>query len=200
MSMLRNSSVRGRLREQDEGITLIELVVASALSLTVLCIVAGMFLSTSEAEAQVRGLTRATTSSQLAWNTIDRSVRNSSGLAVTSVSDDMVVNAETVGSAATAVWGCTAFYYSATDNTIRYRTSASAIPVPASTAAQRSWTLLADNVSKTDSIDVFALSINAAKSQTLTTAFTVMASGSTAATISEKSSNTVQTSGSLTCF
>jgi len=198
--MLRKHFARVRSRGNDEGITLIELIVASMLSLTVLCILAGMFISTTSAEATVRSLTSATTSSQLAWNAIDRSTRNSSAVDVTAVGSDTVMRARTVGSAATAVWGCSAFYYSSTDKTIRYSTSTTAIAAPANTAAQRSWTLLADNVTKTGTAAVFVVATNSAGSQTLTTTFSVLASGSTAANVSEKSSNAVLPSGDPTCF
>lgn len=195
--MLRNA--RTRIAE-DDGITLVEVLIAAVLSLIVLGVMAGMFISTTNAEANVRGLTTATTQSQLAWNTIDRSTRNSSIVAVASVGSDMVLRARTVGSGTTAVWGCTAFYWSATDKTIRYSTSTSAIAAPANTAAQRSWTLLADNVVKTGSTAVFAVATNTAGSQTLTTTFSVTANGSTAANISEKSSNALLPSGDPTCF
>jgi Tfp pilus assembly protein PilW len=198
--MLRSLARRVRTRGSDAGITLIELCIGACLSLVVLGILAGMFTSTTNAEAKVRGLTTATTASQLAWNAIDRSTRNSSAMSVSSVGSDMVVSARTVGSAATAVWGCTAFYYSASDKTIRYTTSATAITLPTSTAGQRSWTLLADNVTKTGTTAVFAIATNTAGSQTLTTTFTVMAGGTTAANVSEKSSNAVLSSGDPTCF
>lgn len=197
--MLRRPSARPRLAT-DDGITLVELLIGAVLSLIVLGVMAGMFISTTNAEAQVRGLTSATTSSQLAWNAIDRSTRNSSAVAVSSVGSDMVVLARTVGSGATAVWGCSAFYFSAADKTIRYKTSTTAIAAPANTAAQRSWTLLADNVVKTGSTAVFAVATNTAGSQTLTTTFSVTANGSTAAAISEKSSNALLPSGDPTCF
>jgi Tfp pilus assembly protein PilW len=186
--------------KSDGGFTLIEMIIATALSVVVLGVLASVFVSVSKAQSSVTSLGSATTSGQLAVRSIDRAVRNSSVVARSVVAtSDLLVQSRTVGSGTTAVWSCIDWYFSANDKTIRFKTSSSAITAPTSTADQRSWTLLASGVTPVSaSTPVFALSTTST-GQTLTVSFRVTTAGAPSVFTNASSNQTVPT-GTPTCI
>lgn len=132
---------------RDHGFTFTEMLVASALFSLVILVAGGIFLGQFRAQQQVTAVTGATTDAQIAANTIDEGIRNSSAFRVVPVGSDQLLVARVAGSATTLQWSCHAWYYSASEGTIRssVRTPASAVAVP--TAGDlASWTLLVDGV------------------------------------------------------
>jgi type II secretory pathway pseudopilin PulG len=146
-----------RIRGDESGFTLIELMVSALLTVVVLVIVTGIFVSMNATAGSVRTVTAATTAGQAASSQVQRAARNSSTMGVTSLAaGDQLLTARTLGSGSTAVWTCSYWYYSATNKTIRYKTASSAIPSPTA-ASQASWSLLSDGVSLVGSTAVFTV-------------------------------------------
>lgn len=189
-------------RGDDSGFTLVELVITGLLTVLVLSVVTGLFVSMTTTESSVRTVTTATTAGQFVAGSIERGARNSSTMAVTTpATGDLLLQARTVGSAATAVWGCSAWYFSAADQTIRYKTSTAQIPTPTA-ASQRSWTLLSGGVSAVAGGPVFAVA-NTASGQTLALSFQESAGKSAPVVFQSSSSNQIVTDsfgGPASCF
>lgn len=139
--------------ETDEGFTLIELVIYVSLSVVVLLIVGGIFINSLNAERSVRGVNDATNQGQLVAQSVTNGVRNSSDILLTvPVTGAQLLMTRSVGSAATPVWNCSAWYFA--NGEIRTKQSSSAIAVP--TAAQlATWTLLNPSVKVNGSNPVF---------------------------------------------
>lgn len=145
-----------RETSDDRGFTLIELIVATAILTLVLSIVGGLIISMIQTDRTVRATTTATTQGQLVTESIERGIRNSveqgtpaRAFAITTLSNsDQLLVARTAGSGATIAWRCTAWYYSASERSIRTRTSTTAIATPSATA-RANWTLLADGIRPT---------------------------------------------------
>jgi Tfp pilus assembly protein PilW len=178
-----------RIRSDQSGFTLIELIVSALLTVVVLGIVTGIFLSLSSTSTSVRSVTTATTAGQAAANSIERAARNSSSMTASSpVTGDYLLKARTLGSGSTALWTCAYWYYSAADKTIRYKSSSVAITA-LTYAAQKSWSLLSDGVSPmTSTTDVFSVPA-AASPQTLILSFKESAGKSAPVVFTSSSSN-----------
>lgn len=150
-----------RLRQDDDGLTLVELIVYGILLISVLLIVGSIMISTLGVERVVRESTTATTAAQLAATSIETGVRNSSAVNLSSVGSDQLLVARTAGTGATVAWRCQAWYYSAASGTIRTTSSASdAAPIAAPTAEPTTWTLLASNIDAPTSGVIFTNSGN----------------------------------------
>lgn len=147
-----------RTAHAEEGFTLVELLVYGLVLVIVLTIVGGLLISSLSTERSVRSVTSASTTGQLAAESIVTGIRNSSGFAVsTPVPSDQMVVARVAGSGDSIDWTCTAWYYSAAgDGSIRSTRSASAIAAP--TAAQlAAWTLITEGVDSIGGSPVFAV-------------------------------------------
>lgn len=182
-------------REGDEGFTLIELIIASMILAVVLAIVGGMVMSMSTTSKTVRTLGSTSTSAQLATESIERGIRNSSDflLTVPTGTDQMLV-ARTAQGGSTLVWVCAAWYYSASDGSIRYTTSSSAIPTPTSSTLSQ-WTLLTKNVSPVSGTTIFSGS-----SPTLTISFNDTSSGAGPIAITSTVVSRAGSSGTPACY
>ena len=143
------------MSDTEEGFTLIELMVYIALSVVVLLICGGIFVNSVNAERSVRGVNNATNLGQLVSQSVTNGVRNSSNIVLSAPSSGtQLLMTRSVGSAATPVWTCNAWYLS--NGEIRTKQSATAITAP--TAAQlATWTLLNPDVKASGSNPVFAL-------------------------------------------
>ena len=140
----------------DAGISLVELLIYMMLSLLVLSIVGGIWLNGLSSERVVRQVTEAANVGQLAAESIEHGVRNSSGFDVsTPTGQDQLLRVRTAGGDDVISWSCAAWYYSDANHSIRYRTSETAIEAPNSTELE-SWTLLADGVGPGNSDRVFS--------------------------------------------
>ncbi|MES1169488.1 MAG: type II secretion system protein, partial [Leifsonia sp.] len=121
---------------RDDGFTLTEMIVASALFSMVILVAGGIFLGQFRAQQQVSAVTSTTTNAQLAGSTIDDGIRNSSGFKLTASGADQLLVARVAGSGTTLQWTCRAWYYSASAQTIRTTSTTPGTPVAVPTAAQ----------------------------------------------------------------
>lgn len=109
-------TTRRRSRD-DDGMTLVELIVAMVISLLVLVPVSGVFTNALRADANVKDLDAATGSVQVITNSVQTSLRNASDFCLRSSDDsascddnltsgDTVLARVAVGDADTAAWEC----------------------------------------------------------------------------------------------
>lgn len=138
----------------ESGLTLIELMIYSMLSIVVLIIVGGFLVNSLRTEDMVLDSTEASTAGQLVADSVGRGVRNASAIEQTEPwTDAVLLTARTTSSAAD--WVCRAWSYY--DGEIRTRTSAGAIPTPTE-ADLEGWTLLSEGISPVAGAPVFELS------------------------------------------
>ena len=146
------------LRDDDQGVTMIELLMYSLLLGLVISLVGSILISSMFAERTVREVISATTKAQLAADSISTGIRNSSAYDVVAVGGDQMLRARVargvVGSNQ-VTWKCAAWYYSATLKTISFKESATAIAAPGSTTVLKTWTVLADGVSPSSGSTIF---------------------------------------------
>jgi hypothetical protein len=108
-------------------------------------------------ERTVRTVIAATTQGQSTADSIETGIRSSSAFKITSENagaDQMLSARVAKGTAATVAWSCVAWYYSASDKSIRYKQATVAIPAP-SAAALSSWTLLVSDIKPTTGTKIF---------------------------------------------
>lgn len=151
-----------RLKDETDGLTLVELIVYGIILSTVLLIVGSILVSSLSIQRVVQESTEATTAAQLAVTSIEAGVRNASAVNLTSVGSDQLLEVRTVGSdPSSAVWRCQAWYYSAANGTLRMTSTASdATSVTAPTAEPNTWILLTSNISAPTSGVIFTNSGN----------------------------------------
>lgn len=180
----------------DQGFTLIELLIASLLLVVVLAIVGAMLASLQTASRRVDALSATSSSAQVAAESIERGIRNSSDFLLTnpSGSDQMLV-ARTAQGGAALTWMCAAWYFSAANGgSIRYTQSSSAIAAPTSSALA-TWTLLTSNVSPLSGSAVFS-----GTSPQLTVGFLGQSSYGGSVSISSTVLSRAGSSGSPACY
>lgn len=102
-----------RLRTDDSGMTLIELLVASLLLGFVLLAVGGVYISTIRTERHVDAVTTAATAAQSAATAVETSVRLATEVHLGGTGNRLAV-ARVPGSGSTVTFNCVAWYY---DNT-----------------------------------------------------------------------------------
>lgn len=143
------------MSDSDDGYTLVELLIYIVLSVVVLLIVGGIFLNSVNAERMVRGVNGATNSGQVAAQSVTNGVRNSSNIKLTApAAGTQLLMTRSVGSAATPVWTCNAWYVGS--GAIRWKQSNTAIAAP--TAAElATWTVLNADIKSVGTTPVFAL-------------------------------------------
>jgi Tfp pilus assembly protein PilV len=142
----------------EAGVSLIELIIASALSLLVLSLIAGLFVSTYHAQNSVRTATQAAELGQLIARSVDQGVSNATALKVQtdSVTGAQLMLARTYGmdpsvdptQAAAAGSSCLAWFYSPVSGGAIYTkrtTPAVVITMPTSTP-DSSWALLGNGL------------------------------------------------------
>jgi Tfp pilus assembly protein PilW len=182
-------------QSSEHGFTLIELLLYSMLLLLVLAIAGAMIGSTTTTSKTVDSITKASTAGQLTAESIERGIRNSSDFLLTTPSGtDQMLVARTVQGGATANWVCAAWYYSAATGSIRYTTSATAIPTPTASGLA-AWTLLAQTVSPVSGTGVFS-----ASGAQLTIAFKSLAGSHPAVAISSTVLSRAGSSGTPACY
>ena len=143
--------------KSERGFTLIELMVAGALSILVLMIVGGMIISSLTTERTVQQSNAASSVGQLAASSITHGTRAASLLSLTApAADTQLLKALIVDDVLStpAAAHCEAWYVGGGE--VRTTRSATAIPTP-STADLASWTLLADGVTASGADPVFAV-------------------------------------------
>ena len=180
---------------KDAGFTLIELLIYSMLMVLVLAIVGGMIVSFTSTSKTVGSITQVSTSGQLAAQSVERGIRNASDFQLTTpTGTDQLLVARTAGGGATLTWKCAAWYYSASDSTLRYTSSATAIPAP--TAADLShWTLLGSDIAPTTGAEIFS-----STGPQLTLAFTIHAAGHPPQALTSTAVSRAGSSGTPACY
>jgi hypothetical protein len=130
----------------DDGISLVELLIYSALALVVLAIVGGMLINSVRTESTVRSVTEATTQGQLAAGSLENGVRNSTDFTLTTQpSGDQLLQARVASTSTPVVYRCVAWYYSISTKSLRYRESPTTVAVPTS-AQLAGWRLLVSGI------------------------------------------------------
>jgi prepilin-type N-terminal cleavage/methylation domain-containing protein len=181
---------------RDNGFTMIELVIALMLLVLVLAIVGAMIASLSSTSKTVRSLTATSSSAQVAAESIERGIRNSSDFLLTNPSGtDQMLVARTARGTTTLTWVCAAWYYSAANGgSIRYTSSPSAIAAPTA-AALAKWTLLSTGVTPTSGSGIFSGS-----SPTLSFSFKGTSTGGGPVAIASTALSRAGSSGTPACY
>jgi hypothetical protein len=146
---------RGRTGEA--GMGLIELLIYSALLVTVMLAVGGMLISLLTTQRNVVNAADTASASQLVAESLQSGIRNSTAVKLDSIgASDQLLLARSASSESSVSWVCLAWYYSAQTGQVRTFRSSSAIASP--TAVDLAgWTLLAQGVSPTFGSGIFSL-------------------------------------------
>lgn len=161
--------MRASFRSDETGVSLVELLIYMLLSVTVLTIIASILINSLEAQNTVRTSAEATSTAQLAAQSLNRGVHNASAIEVSSPAAGVtVVRTRSLDSSAAGVWRCEA--WAVAGGELRTTTSAAAIPVPTSSAEVASWLLVTEGVEPIGTNPVFSL---AADERSLAVGFTV---------------------------
>jgi hypothetical protein len=175
---------------------MIELVVYSMLLLIMVAIAGGTLVSILMNTKTVGELSEATSAGQLAIDSIDSSIRNSSDFQLTNPSGtDQLLIARTASTSGALTWSCVGWYYSAAGaGSIRSFRSATAIlaPTPAELA---SWTLLAEGVAPQSGTTIFS-----STAKKLTVSFKTQVGDKPPVGITSAAVSRAGASGSITCF
>ena len=99
-----------RLRDESSGFTLIELVVASSLTVIIAIVIGSMLISTLGSEKTIRTTTQATSAGQLVAQSIDKGVRNATWIDLTAASGEYFLTVRTASSTAVVTYSCQAWY------------------------------------------------------------------------------------------
>jgi hypothetical protein len=143
----------------DGGFTLVELMVTCVLTLIVMAAVGGLLISMIRTPQAVTARVDASGGAQVAANSIEFGIRNSSDFRLTSPQGtDQLLVARTAQSGSTIVWVCSAWYYSATDQSIRFESSPTTIPAAPTPTDLATWTVLDTSVTPTAGTSIFSVS------------------------------------------
>lgn len=142
-----------RLRDESSGFTLVELVVASSLTVVIAVVIGGILLTSLGSERTIRTTTQATSGGQLVAQSIDKGVRNATWIELTTGAGDYFLAVRTAGGGATVTWNCQAWYISP-DGSAYTRTSSSRITKPAGSSDVAGWTLLTTGIRPADGASI----------------------------------------------
>ncbi|PJJ73248.1 hypothetical protein CLV46_2834 [Diaminobutyricimonas aerilata] len=139
-----------RVREQDAGLTLVELIIYSLLLSVIVAIGGGMLISSITTQRDVTRITTATSDGQVVASSVEEGIRNAGGstpISVASNSFGQVLKSRTakVTQAGAVTWECRAWFHRFTGE-VYTRRSATAVPTPATAGDLAGWTLLAQGV------------------------------------------------------
>ncbi|RZU64112.1 pilin/secretion family protein with methylation motif [Microterricola gilva] len=185
-----------RVATAERGFTLVELLVYMLLMVLVLAVAGGLLSTTLIQSTTVRAVDNSSTAAQLAADSIETGIRNSSDFSLsTPIGNDQLLVARVASNDATLTWSCVAWYYSASGRSLRMTRSATAIAAP--TAAQlSSWTLLVDGVSPISGNSVFATTTG----RRLTIAFNGLAGDHPPVAITTSAFGRAGATGSVSCY
>ncbi len=185
-----------RVLADQRGFTLVELLVYMVLLLLVLAVAGGLLSSTLVHSTTIRTVDESSTAAQLAADSIESGIRNSSDFSLTSPSGtDQMIVARVASSDATLTWSCAAWYYSATDGSLRMSRSGTAIAAP-TTAQLASWTLLVDGVQPITGTEIFTTTAG----RRLVIAFIGLAGDQPPVSITTSAFSRAGATGSVSCF
>lgn len=181
---------------EERGFTLVELLVYMMLMVLVLAVAGGLLSSTLMQSATVRTVDESSTAAQLAADSIESGIRNSSDFSLTStVGDDQMIVARVASNDATLTWSCVAWYYSATEGSLRMLRSDAAIAAPTS-AQLASWALLANGVEPISGSAIFSTTAG----RRLVIAFNGLAGDHPPVAITTSAFGRAGATGSVSCF
>lgn len=144
------------MRTRDAGVTLIELLVASAILSVALLAIGAIFTGTLNAQRTVSAVTQSTTAAQSAANAIASGVRNASDLRLSTSSGNQLLVVRTAGQSSTLTWTCQAWYYTPTDGTIRTKSTSDGTKITTPTAVQlATWSVAITGVAPTSGSTIF---------------------------------------------
>ncbi|MET4638620.1 hypothetical protein [Mycetocola sp. 2940] len=148
--------------DRESGMSLVELLVYSVLSIVVLTLVGSVLTAALRSEQQVRSLSEATSLGQLVSRSVEEGIRNASSIDPPNESD---VNGEllrarvAIGASAGAVkWECQAWYFApSTGSFYSARDDSGAIAAPTSLNDLKSspWTFLGKGIHRADGESAF---------------------------------------------
>jgi len=138
--------IRNRLRE-DEGFTLVELMVYIALFMIVGTMVVVMMMNGYRTQLSVTQTTENTGGTQNAVKAIDRDIRFASAYRVTG-SGSLLLVRTWVGDASSGSYSCRGWFYDNTSKVLRRATTA-AQTSGATTTSARNWPIYLDGVTAT---------------------------------------------------
>lgn len=144
--------------KSERGMTLIELLVYALLLALVVALIGGLLINGLNTERTVRNSAEATSSGQLAAQSVSHGVRAATVLELSVPSGDpQVLRALIVDNALSSpvVSHCAAWYYGGGE--LRTTRSNTTIPMPTSPADVEGWTLLASGVEPAGATPVFIL-------------------------------------------
>lgn len=156
-----------RHRGVDRGVSLVELLVASAILAIVVPIGGGILHSAVVSQRDVDAVTKANTASQAVAASVEAGVRNAAALRLTAAgadgADELLVARIRTGVAADSdSWVCQGWFYSSVDDVLYTRripaTSATTPIVAPTSTTVAAWTPLAAAVTPPGSGRLFALS------------------------------------------
>ncbi len=141
----------------DNGFTLVELLVYSLLFSLVIMVVGGMIFSAVTASKSVVSMTETSTAGQLVARSVVTGIRNSSDFRLTNpVGNDQLLVARRASPGATLDWVCYAWYYSAADSGSVWVTSSPLAILPPTAAELSTWTLLTEGVTPVTGTGIFS--------------------------------------------
>lgn len=139
-----SGSILPRLRYDQRGFTLVELLIASGLMVLVATIIGGILFNSLNAEKTVRTTTQAASQGQLVATSIQNGVRNATWLSPLVASGDFLA-VRTASGAESVTYSCQAWFI--TGGTAYMRISNTAITRP-TTSNLTGWTQLATGLTK----------------------------------------------------
>lgn len=144
-----------RLRTEQSGLSLIELMVTTLLLGLVSAVIVGIMISLLTTQNTVSSVTSDTRSAQLVADSISTPVRNASSFDLRTVgTDDQLLIARVASSTTTITWRCTGWYYSASEDRLYTTNQSGPISTPSS-GALASWLVLAEGMTPLDGRPVF---------------------------------------------
>lgn len=147
---------KGRLMRRDDGLTLVELTVAMAISIIIIGVAVALFSTASKSQTTVLTRSSAANGAQQAMRSLTQGIENSSEFTVQASGSDLMLVARTAGTAATLAWYCRAWYYQASSKTIRTTTTADGTKILLPTTTQlATWTRLSTNVTAVGTTPIF---------------------------------------------
>jgi len=131
---------------RDDGFTLIELIIYSALLLLVMGLTGSILINGMTNQARITETAVATSEAQVAAESIGNGVRNAQAISSPTAASPFLV-VLTVGRGENATPSCQAWYYSAAARELRTTTTSPGTRIAVPSSSQfATWTLLAEDV------------------------------------------------------
>lgn len=179
----------------ERGLTLVEVMIYAILLSIVVAIAGGMIFSAVSVSKTVVSLTENSTSGQLVAQSVVTGIRNSSDFQLSNpVGDDQLLVARRASADAILDWSCVAWYYSATEHSVRFTASDLAI-LPPTASEVATWTLLTSDVEPESGTAIFS-----ALNERLSISILGLDGAHRPIDITSSATSRAGASGSLSCF